>query len=104
MGKKLSTTPRSRLRSALRQVWLRGRERQAALKRDNYTCVRCGAKQSRAVGREVSVNVHHKKPINWDGLLRLIYDSGLMVAPEGLETLCVECHSKDHASEVRALS
>ncbi len=94
MGRRLPTTPRSKLRSALRQAWLRSRERLAALKRDKYTCVDCGAKQSRARGREVKVNVHHKTPIKWDELLQLIYDSGLMVGPEGLETLCIPCHDK----------
>lgn len=93
--KKLPTTPRSQLRSALRKAWLRSRERAAAIKRDRYTCVRCGAKQSRARGREVFVNVHHKVAINWDQLLQLIYDSGLMCGPEGLETLCVDCHEKE---------
>ena len=34
MGKKLLTTPRSRVKAALRQVWLRSRERAAALKRE----------------------------------------------------------------------
>lgn len=31
MGKRLATTPRSQVRSALRQLWLRSRERRAAL-------------------------------------------------------------------------
>ena len=101
MPKKSPTTPRSRVRSALRQVWLRSRERLAALKRDRYTCVRCGKKQSKARGREVKVNVHHKEPINWARLLSLVYDSGLMVGPEGLETLCVECHEKEGKHEPR---
>ena len=92
--KKKPTTPRSKLRSALRQAWLRSRERQAALKRDGYCCVACGVKQSKARGREVAVNVHHKDPINWTALLELIYQSGLMCGPDGLETLCVECHEK----------
>ena len=101
MGKKLPITPRSKLRSALRSAWLRSRERQAALKRDRYTCQRCGVKQSRARGREVFVNVHHLKPIDWDELLQLIYDSGLMVGPEGLITLCVACHEREENERER---
>ena len=97
MPKKLPTTPRSRVRAALRQVWLRSRERAAALKRDKYTCVRCGAKQSKARGRECKVNVHHKNPIDWALVIQLVYDSGLMCGPELLETLCVDCHEKGHA-------
>lgn len=98
-SQRLPTTPRSKLRSALRQVWLRSRERQAALKRDGYSCVDCGVKQSKAKGREVSVAVHHKSPIDWDKLLQLVYDSGLMCGPEGLETLCVGCHELRHSKK-----
>jgi hypothetical protein len=37
MGKKLPYTPRSKVRAALRQLWLRSRERAAALKAANRT-------------------------------------------------------------------
>lgn len=100
MGKRLPTTPRSKFRAALRQVWLRSRERQAALKRDGYRCRACGIKQSKEKGREVKVNVHHLTPIDWDKLLQLVYDSGLMCGPEELQTLCVDCHeSMRHKAE-----
>jgi 5-methylcytosine-specific restriction endonuclease McrA len=101
-SRRLPTTPRSKVRAALRQVWLRSRERQAALKRDGYACVRCGKKQSKARGRELKVNVHHRVPINWERLLQLVYDSGLMCGPEGLETLCVECHDEGHNNPLKA--
>ena len=52
MGKKLPTTPRSRVRSALRKLWLSSRERSAALKREEYCCEVCSVKQSTAKGRE----------------------------------------------------
>ena len=94
MGKKLSYTPRSRIRGVLRQLWLRSRERAAALKRDNYTCQGCHTKQSTAKGREFKVQVHHKSGIaNWEALINAVYEH-LLCDPENLETLCKECHDK----------
>lgn len=91
--KKSLRTPRSQIRSALRALWLRSRERSAAIKRDNYTCVNCGAKQSKAMGREVSVEVHHKAGHieNWDAIFEVIYEH-LLCSPDDLETLCKDCH------------
>lgn len=95
MGRKLSTTPRSNVRSAIRQLWLRSRERAEALKRDKYTCQRCGRKQSKTKGREVSVEVHHKKGIkNWEALINAVYKL-ILVDPKYLETLCKECHRNE---------
>ncbi len=93
MGKKLAHTPRSRVRSALRQLYLRSRERAAALKRDEYSCSVCRIKQSRAKGREVYVEVHHKTEIRWEGIIDMIYEE-LLINPDGLETLCKSCHKK----------
>ena len=87
-------TPRSTVRSLLRLLWLRSRERQAALKRDHYTCQKCGRKQSRARGRSVKVEVHHKRGIDWDGLIDLI-TTRLLQTPDDLETLCEECHAEE---------
>ena len=98
MGKKLLTTPRSKVRAALRQLWLRSRERQAALKRDGYTCQNCGVKQSRAKGREVYVEVHHDNigvGINWEKVIDLIYNE-ILVSPSMLITMCTECHKGEH--------
>ena len=76
----------------MRQLWLRSRERAAALKRDGYTCQKCGGKQSRAKGKEFYVEVHHKEGIcNWDELCNAVYRY-LLCDPEHLETLCKECH------------
>lgn len=93
MGKKLPYTPRSRIKSALRQLWLRSRERAAALKRDQYCCQKCGVKQSRAKGKEVYVEVHHLEGINWDNVCDLIR-SVILHNPIRLQTLCRECHLK----------
>jgi 5-methylcytosine-specific restriction endonuclease McrA len=95
MGKKLPYTPNSQIRTALRRLWLRSRERQSALKRDKYTCCRCGAKQSKAKGREVAVEVHHKDGVpNWEELFITIR-MFLLTDPEDLETLCETCHGKE---------
>ena len=93
MGKKLPTTPRSRIKSALRQLWLRSRERAKRLKDDKYTCQECGIKQSRAKGKEVYVEVHHRHGVDWAELIDLVFER-LLVDPSELETLCVDCHHK----------
>ena len=93
MGKRLPGTPRSNVRSALRQLWLRSRERAARLKLDGYSCQSCGVKQSKAKGREVEVQVHHKKGVEWEQMIDLIYEK-ILVPPAELETLCIDCHGK----------
>ena len=96
MGRRLLHTPSSQIRTALRKLWLRSRERQAAIKRDGYRCRKCGAKQSKARGREVAVEVHHiDGHINWaeiEATIRMY----LLVDPEYLRTLCKSCHEKEH--------
>lgn len=92
MGKKLPHTPNSQIRSALRKLFLRSRERAAVLKRDGYTCQKCGAKQSRAKGREVFVEVHHRGGVtNWEALFEAVREH-LLCDPDKMETLCVDCH------------
>ena len=91
MNRKLPQTPASVIRSALRRLWLRSRERTSALKRESYTCERCEKKQSRAKGREVFVEVHHLDGVDWSGLLDLIRER-LLHKAERLEVLCDECH------------
>ena len=96
MGKRLSTTPRGRVRSALRQVWLRSRERALCLKLAGNSCERCKVKASRAKGREVGVQVHHKKGIaQWEKIIDLIF-AELLVDPSLLEAVCVDCHKAEH--------
>jgi len=97
--KKLPYTPNSKIRSALRRLFLRSRERSTALKRDKYTCRCCGAKQSRAKGKEVYVEIHHKEGVlNWDKLFKAIREY-LLCDPLFLETLCDKCH-KEGGSDV----
>jgi len=92
--KRLPFTPNCRITSALRQLWLRSRERLAALKREQYTCERCGAKQSRARGREVKVQVHHVDGVDWSGLRELIRER-LLHDPDRLAVLCERCHKEE---------
>lgn len=76
----------------LRQVWMKSAERYEALKRDKYTCQRCGVKQSKAKGKEQKVQVHHKHGIdNWDAVVEVIR-VGILCDPRKLETLCPDCH------------
>jgi len=95
MGKRLPYTPNSQIRSALRRLFLRSREHSAAMKTARYCCARCGAKQSRAKGREVYVRVHHKSGVDWDGLFDDIRKR--LLNADDLEVLCVDCHDKEHA-------
>ena len=99
MGKKLPNTPRSRVRSALRQLFLRSRERAAAMKAAGNTC-QCGAKQSRRTGAEVYVEVHHSHGIgNWDKVIDAIM-AELLCSPDRLVVMCKDCHGKQHKGEV----
>jgi predicted HNH restriction endonuclease len=95
MGRKLPHTPLSQIKSALRTVWLRSRERAAALKREKYCCERCGIKQSMAKGRVVKVVVHHRKGIDWGDVVQQVR-ARMLPDPSELEVLCVDCHKKEH--------
>ena len=99
MGKKLLTTPRSKIKAMIRQCWLRSRERSGALKDAGYRCNRCGIKQSKAKGKEVALNVHHVDRIDWDGVVDLIIER--VLAGE-LEVLCIPCHDEEHFEEREA--
>lgn len=99
MPKRSPRTPRSKIRSALRQLWLRSRERAAALKVAGYACEQCGVKQSKAKGRVVKVEVHHlDENMYWDHIIEYIYRH-LLVDPGRLEVLCPECHKKLHRGD-----
>ena len=100
MGKKLASTPRSRVRSALRQVFLRSRERAAVIKRDGNTCQTCFKKGSKAKGREVSIEVHHldEGGVQWEKILDYVYRH-LLVDPSRMECVCAACHHAEHQGE-----
>ena len=99
MGKRSERTTKSQIRSALRNLWLRSRERVAALKRDGYRCQGCGVKQSRAKGKEVYVEVHHVSGVtNWDAIFDAIYEH-LLCHPDELQTLCKACHDAKELEE-----
>ena len=87
-------TPRSQVKHVLQMLFLRSRERAAAIKRDHYTCQNCGKKQSTAKGREQKVEVHHIAGIEWERLIDLVYEM-LLCPPEKLRTLCPEDHEKE---------
>ena len=98
-SRKLPSTPRSRVRSALRALWLRSRERAACLKAAGNRCERCHLKASVAKGREVGVQVHHRKGIaGWEAVIDLVF-AELLVDPRYLEAICVQCHKEEHKSE-----
>ena len=98
MGKRLPGTPRSKVKNALRQLWLRSRERAEALKRAGYCCQECGVKQSKAKGREVMIEVDHVDGIDWAEIMDLIY-ARLLVPPEKQRVMCVACHDKRHEAD-----
>lgn len=99
-SRKKPTTPRGRVRSALRVVFLRSRERAAALKREKNCCEACGVKASVAKGKEVKVEVHHKANIlNWEKIIDLVFEQ-LLCDPANFEVLCKSCHEKAHGKEL----
>ena len=100
MTKKLPYTPKSGIVRYVRMCWLRSRERAKVLKEANYTC-KCGAKQSKAKGKEVKVEVHHKKPINWEKIVEFVRKE---VLDKPQEVLCKECHEKETKKQVKARS
>ena len=88
-------TPRSRVKGMLRQIFLRSNERAEALKRDKYTCQKCGVKASQAKGKEQKVHVHHIRGIQvWEQIIDAIYEQ-VLCNPISLITLCPECHKNE---------
>lgn len=95
MAKKLLSTPRGKVRSSIRMLFLRSRERAKALKDAGYTCACCGVKQSKAKGKEQAVEVHHKEGIgNWEAVINHIFEE-ILCDPSKLQVLCPDCHKKE---------
>jgi len=94
--KRKPITPRSKIKNALRRLWLYSRERNEALKLAGRCCAACGVKASVAKGREQKLEVHHKEGIGiWEKVTDLIY-AELLTSQEKLQVLCPECHKKIH--------
>ena len=88
-------TTKSKIVAALRNLWLRSGERAECLKKQHYTCQRCGIKKTNTKEKVVKVQVHHKEGVlNWDDIVREIRKN-LLCDVDKLECLCVECHKKE---------
>jgi 5-methylcytosine-specific restriction endonuclease McrA len=75
-------------------LWLKSRERSAALKRDNYQCSDCHIKQSKKKGYHVHMEVDHLRgTVDMDKLIDLVFKH-LLVPMSDLETVCNLCHRK----------
>jgi plasmid maintenance system antidote protein VapI len=97
-SRKAEGTPRGKVKKILRQLFVRSRERAAALKAAGYCCESCGIKQSRKDGAEVTLEVHHIKGISgWEALIDMVY-AELLCSPDMLQVLCRGCHSRQHES------
>ena len=91
-------TPKSRIRGMLRLMFVKSKERSVAMKRDKYSCCKCGIKRSTKKGFEQKIEVHHKKGVKiWGELIDLIYDQ-LLCDPDDLEVLCPNCHDREEQS------
>lgn len=89
-----SQTSKTHIVRGLRLIWMRSAERSEALKRADYSCEKCGVKQSKAKGKEQKVEVHHKYGItNWDAVVECIRQY-ILCSPYNLEVLCPDCHKK----------
>jgi len=99
MGRKLPYTPNGKIRQALRILWMRSRERSGALKNTDYCCSVCGKKQSKAKGRECTLEVHHLHHVtNWDRIFKVIREE-LLTPSENLAPLCKDCHKNIHEED-----
>ena len=91
MKKRTDVTPLSKVKNAIRQLWMRSRERAKALKWTGYRCYDCGVKQSTAKGKEVKLEVHHSPRIDWAGIRELVRERLLNVKQY---PLCKSCHKE----------
>ncbi len=82
-SRKKPITPRSRITSCLRRLWLYSRERAERKRIDKGMCQECGSREH--------LEVHHFEQPNWDLIIEYIYRH-ILVTPEKCITLCRKCH------------
>lgn len=95
MGKKQPDTPRGRIRSTVRRLWLTSRERDAAIKRSGNKCECCGALSKTRKGGEATLEVHHRDGIEWEKVIDYI-KRNVLQHPDRFDVLCTECHKTEH--------
>ena len=97
MSRKQLHTPKGRIISSLRKLWLYSRERAAALKRAENRCECCGALSKTRKGGTVTLEVHHNNPIGkeWQLIAEKIYRH-ILVNPKHLTVFCKDCHEEEH--------
>ena len=98
MGKRVPYTPTSRITAMCRVLWLRSRERAAAIKRESGCCQVCGAKgraKETCNGPKVALEVHHERPPSWERIHKVIREE-LLQEPEVLTVFCKSCHTGFH--------
>ena len=82
-------TTNTQIRSAIRKLWLKSRERNRCLAL-SMGCATCK--------EERPLEVHHTKPPNWERLFRVIREE--LLDYDTLECLCGECHDAETKKEV----
>ena len=96
MVKKLKYSSNAVIKSWMRKWgFMRSRERAKTLKDAGYCCAKCGVKQSKAKGKEVSVQVHHKSGIEWAPLIAEV--RRMLLNQLDMVTLCKACHKEEHS-------
>ena len=93
-SRKKPITPKSRIVSVLRRLWMFSRERNERLKIDKRTCWTCKGKEH--------PEVHHIDPVKMDRIIKVIREE-LLVGPEKLMTVCRECHRREHKNHSTAI-
>lgn len=96
-SRKLATTPRGKVRAMLSQIFLRSRERTAALKAAGNRCSACDTKfrhKATRNGPECKAQVHHLDGGGIDVVTDLIF-TRLLCAPDRLQPLCAPCHEAE---------
>jgi 5-methylcytosine-specific restriction endonuclease McrA len=100
-----SITPDGIIKSAMRLLFMRSREKGAAMRRDKNTCQQCGAKGSVAKGKEVKTECHHiigteGRDINWQRIYEVIREE-LLCPPQEMITFCRPCHLAIHGKTIK---